>query len=69
MRESKAITSRNTRVHDFPELQVGFPERNDVTDPNIEMEGIDVDLKTSGAPAKTTKPSYGKSGEQKPVTW
>lgn len=35
---------RNRRVNDFPELQIGYPERNDVRDPNCEMERIHVNL-------------------------
>jgi hypothetical protein len=43
----KEVTSRrNNRVYDFPERQVGFPERNDVSNPDIEMERIHVDLET-----------------------
>ena len=34
------------RPNDFPELQVGFPERNDVRDPNADMERIHVDLES-----------------------
>ena len=37
---------RETRRNDFPELQVGFPERNDVSNPNTEMERVHVDLET-----------------------
>jgi len=32
------------RLNDFPELQIGYPERNDVRDPNHEMERLHVDL-------------------------
>jgi hypothetical protein len=32
------------RKNDFPELQIGYPERNDVRDPNTEMERLHVDL-------------------------
>jgi hypothetical protein len=35
---------RNRRSNDFPELQIGYPERNDVRDPNGEMERIHVSL-------------------------
>ncbi len=35
---------QDRRPNDFPELQVGYPERNDVRDPNHEMERIHVDL-------------------------
>ena len=34
----------NNRINDFPELQIGYPERNDVRNPNLEMERIHVDL-------------------------
>ena len=34
------------RPNDFPELQIGYPERNDVRDPNAEMERIHVDLES-----------------------
>jgi hypothetical protein len=37
---------RNTRLNDYPELQVGFPERNDVRNPVYEMERIHVDLES-----------------------
>lgn len=36
--------TQNRRPNDFPELQVGYPERNDVRDPNHEMERIHVNL-------------------------
>jgi hypothetical protein len=35
---------QNRRVNDFPELQIGYPERNDVRDPNSEMERYHVNL-------------------------
>jgi hypothetical protein len=35
---------QNRKVNDFPELQIGYPERNDVCNPNWEMERIHVDL-------------------------
>lgn len=37
---------RSGKLRDYPELQVGFPERNDATTPNNEMERIHVDLDT-----------------------
>jgi hypothetical protein len=37
---------RSRTLRDYPELQVGFPERNDATTPNNEMERIHVDLET-----------------------
>jgi len=39
MQEDKAEILRKGRVHDFPELQVGFPERNDVQNPDAEPVG------------------------------
>jgi hypothetical protein len=35
---------QNRRPNDFPELQIGYPERNDVRDPNHEMERLHVNL-------------------------
>lgn len=37
-------SNQKPRPNDFPELQIGYPERNDVRDPNQEMERIHVDL-------------------------
>jgi hypothetical protein len=34
------------RRNDFPELQIGYPERNDVRDPNGEMERVHVNLES-----------------------
>ncbi len=34
------------RVKDYPELQVGFPERNEIVDPIGEMERVHVDIET-----------------------
>jgi hypothetical protein len=34
-----------SRVREYPELQVGFPERNEIPDPS-EMERIHVDFDT-----------------------
>lgn len=30
---------KRRRVNDYPELQVGFPERNDVSNPDYEDDG------------------------------
>lgn len=46
-------TKRTRRRNDFPELQVGFPERNDVSNPNMEMERIHVDFETMGLSKKS----------------
>jgi hypothetical protein len=35
-----------SRVREYPELQVGFPERNEIPDPISEMERVHVDLET-----------------------
>jgi hypothetical protein len=35
-----------SRVREYPELQVGFPERNEIPDPNSDMERVHVDLET-----------------------
>jgi hypothetical protein len=37
---------RGRRTSDFPELHVGFPERNDATSPSVEMERVHVDIET-----------------------
>lgn len=52
MRNTDSSLRRN-RLNDFPELQVGFPERNDVSNPNIEMERIHVDFETLGISKKS----------------
>ena len=44
---------RSRRLHDYPELQVGFPERNDVANPNFEMERLHVDFETLGVSKKS----------------
>lgn len=44
---------RKKRRNDFPERQVGFPERNDVSHPDIEMERIHVDVETLGTSKKS----------------
>ena len=46
---------RKRRLNDFPELQVGFPERNDVSNPNTEMERIHVDFETLGTSKKSAE--------------
>ena len=37
---------QSRRLNDFPELQIGYPERNDVRDPNGDMERIHVNLES-----------------------
>jgi hypothetical protein len=37
---------QNRSANDFPEFQIGYPERNDVRDPNWEMERIHVNLES-----------------------
>ncbi|MBT1699659.1 hypothetical protein KK083_22420 [Fulvivirgaceae bacterium PWU4] len=46
---------KGSRRHDYPERQVGFPERNDVTNPNEEMERVHVDLETLDISRKNNK--------------
>lgn len=53
MQDEKLNTARKKRLNDFPELQVGYPERNDVSNPNLEMERIHVDFKTMGISKKS----------------
>lgn len=35
---------QSRKQNDYPELQIGYPERNDVRNPNSEMERIHVDF-------------------------
>ena len=53
--DKNANIKRNRRRNDFPELQVGYPERNDVCNPNIEMERIHVDFETLGTSKKNAE--------------
>ncbi len=53
MQNNKVDMKRNKRRNDFPELQVGYPERNDVSNPNMEMERIHVDFETLGISKKS----------------
>jgi hypothetical protein len=53
MQNDNVNTKRNRRCNDFPELQVGYPERNDVSNPNMEMERIHVDFETLGISKKS----------------
>ncbi len=55
MRKNKVTSRRKRKLNDFPELQVGFPERNDVSNPNIGMERIHVDLETLGISKKSAE--------------
>lgn len=61
MKQDKADRVRKGRVHDFPELQVGFPERNDVRNPDAEPADPRV-LVTVRVPGP------GEGGEVKRVT-
>ena len=36
--------NERARPNDYPELQIGYPERNDVKDPNGDMERIHVNF-------------------------
>lgn len=53
MQNEKVNMKRNKSLNDYPELQVGFPERNDVSNPNAEMERIHVDFETLGISKKS----------------
>lgn len=53
MQNEQENMKRSRRLNDFPELQVGFPERNDVSNPNLEMERYHVDLETLGISKKS----------------
>ena len=53
MQNEQVNMKRSRRVHDYPELQVGFPERNDVANPNLDMERLHVDFETLGVSKKS----------------
>ena len=53
MQNEKVNMKRTKRVSDFPEFQVGYPERNDASDPGMEMERIHVDFETMGISKKS----------------
>jgi hypothetical protein len=53
MRNDKVNIRRKAKLNDYPELQVGYPERNDVSNPDLEMERIHVDLETLGISKKS----------------
>ncbi len=52
-KEQINMKKRSRKLHDFPELQVGFPERNDAADPNQDMERLHVDFETLGVSKKS----------------
>ena len=53
MQNEQTNMRRKKRLNDFPEFQVGYPERNDVSNPNTEMERIHVDFETMGISKKS----------------
>lgn len=53
MQNKQVNRKRSKRLQDYPELQVGFPERNDVANPNLEMERLHVDFETLGVSKKS----------------
>lgn len=55
MKNEGVNIKRNRRRNDFPELQVGYPERNDASNPNMEMERIHIDLETLGISRKSAE--------------
>ncbi len=55
MKNESVNIKRNRRRNDFPELQVGYPERNDASNPNMEMERIHIDLETLGISRKSAE--------------
>lgn len=58
---------RSKTLRDYPELQVGFPERNDATTPNNEMERIHVDLETMEISRKTEREVTGAIAGEEPT--
>ena len=53
MQNEQINMKRSRRLHDYPELQVGFPERNDVSNPYLDMERLHVDFETLGVSKKS----------------
>lgn len=51
--QNEPVNIRRRRVSDFPERQVGFPERNDASSPYHDMERLHVDLETMGVSRKS----------------
>jgi hypothetical protein len=43
---SRNPEKRDKKTKEYPENQVGFPERNDCSDPDLERERVHVDLET-----------------------
>ena len=54
MNRKESAEKKETRLHDFPESQVGFPERNDATRP-VETERVHVDLDTLNISRKSSR--------------
>ena len=50
--QNAQVKIKRRRPNDFPEYQVGYPERNDASNPN-EMERIHVDFETLGLSKKS----------------
>lgn len=63
MRNNQSKTRRNKRLIDFPELQVGYPERNDVSNPHVGTERSHSDSETTGISRKTAARIARKTGE------
>ena len=62
---NKSVKTNRRRPNDYPERQVGYPERNDVSNPDPEMERIHVDLETMSISKKSAAEIARESREGK----
>lgn len=58
---------RDPRHREYPELHVGFPERNDASNPNEEMERVHVDIKTLDISRKNAEEVQRENAEEAPA--
>lgn len=66
--QNDKVKVKRRRLNDFPELQVGFPERNDVSIPDEEIVRVNAeltDLEMPGSPrSRTTGRSHDIRGSK-----
>ncbi|MFZ6013714.1 MAG: hypothetical protein ACOYXT_25470 [Bacteroidota bacterium] len=53
-RKINSEIKKPNRKQELPETQLGFPERNDVINPNADMERVHVDLPTMDLSRKSS---------------
>ena len=61
--QNDKVSAKRRRLNDFPELQVGFPERNDVSIPDEEIGRVDTDRTDLETPASPLTRSVGRGVE------